>query len=418
MRGTVAGGLYSRCVRLYAAMFLMSCAVMVIAPMIPAIQVSHGFPVATLGIIAGASLLAGVATELFVGPQADRGHERIMLIASVLVAAASLAGSGAAHSVLVLTFWRALEGVAYGLFVPAASAIVIRSEPDEVGEGLARLQVAEFAGFAAGPFIGAVLLAWIGSTQGLEIAGLVTLALLPVVLGVRLPVRAAPAPAADGTPAPDDRPSSISFGLLRHKAVWVALILAVAITAPVGTYSSIWAKFLADRGASGFVIATSLAIFTLPFIVIAPMAGRFVDRVGPLKGSVWGIWIVAIVVFAYGLIGSVVVIIAVSLIESVGQALAGPGTAAAMARASGSRRAGAGQGLARGVGFLAAGLTSFAAAPVYAAWGARVLFGATAVMMMVLVVLGWALARAWAPELDAPGPVDPQEAEVVATPVE
>jgi len=44
-----------------------------------------------------------------------------------------------------------------------------------------------------------------------------------------------------------------------------------------------------------------------------------------------------------------------------------------------------------------------------------VLFGGTAAAMMLLVVLGWVLARAWAPELDAPGPVDPQEAEVVIT---
>ena len=48
-----------------------------------------------------------------------------------------------------------------------------------------------------------------------------------------------------------------------------------------------------------------------------------------------GNWIVAIIVIAYGLIGSVTVIIVVSLVESVGQALAGPGTAAAMARAAG-----------------------------------------------------------------------------------
>jgi len=384
-------------------------------PMIPAIQTSHGYPVSTLGIISGVPLLAGVATELFVGPQADRGHERIMLIASVAVAAASLAGSGASTTVLTLTLWRALEGIAYGLFVPSASAIVIRSDPDGVGEGLARLQVAELTGFAAGPFIGALLLAWLGSTKGLELAGLLALALLPVVLGVRLPVTAPQASAPDGTPVPDERPPSLSFGLLRHKAVWVALVLSLAITAPVGMYNSMWAKFLADRGASGFVIAVSLAVFTLPFIVIAPMAGRFVDRVGPLKGSVWGIWIVAIIVMAYGFIGSVLVIILVGLIESVGQALAGPGTAAAMARASGSRRAGAGQGLARGVGFLGAGLTAIAAAPIYAAWGARVMFGSAALLMIVLVILGWALARVWAPELDAPGPVEPQEAEAVAT---
>jgi MFS family permease len=401
-------------VRLYLAMFLMSSAVLAIAPMIPAIQESHGFPVASLGIIAGVTLLVGVATELLLGPQADRGHERVMLVASVVLAAASLVGSGAADSVVLLTFWRALAGIAYGLFVPTASAIVIRSDPKEVGEGLARLQVAEFGGFAAGPFIGALLLSRFGSTEGLEIAGVVALVLLPVVLGVRLPVRPA-APTATSADVAAKRPSSLSFGLLRHRAVWVALILSLAVTAPVGTYSAMWAKFLADRGASAFVIAASLAIFTLPFMVIAPIAGRFIDRVGPLKGSVWGIWIVAIVVFAYGLIGSVTVIIVVSLIESVGQALAGPGTAAAMARASGTERAGAGQGLARGVGFLGAGLTAFVAAPLYAAWGARVLFGATAAMMIVLVVLGWALARVWAPELDQPGPVDAREAEVIAT---
>jgi len=398
-------------------MFLMSSAVVAITPMIPAIQESHGYPVSSLGVIAGVTLLVGVATELSLGPQADRGHERVMLIASVVIAAVSMFGAGASDSVIQLTFWRALAGIAYGLFVPTASAVVIRSEQRGVGEGLARLQAAEFGGFAAGPFIGALLLARFGSTKGLEIGGIASLILLPVVLGVRLPAPAPPPAALDGTPAVERKPSSLSFGLLRHKAVWVALILSVAVTAPVGTYSSMWAKFLADRGASAFVIAVSFAIFTLPFIVIAPFAGRVVDRVGPLKGSVWGTWIVAIVVMAYGLIGSVTVIIAVSLVESVGQALAGPGTAAAMARASGPVRAGAGQGLARGFGFLGAGLTAFVAAPIYAAWGARVLFGATAAMMIVLVVLGWALARVWAPELDGPGPVEAEEIEVVAAPV-
>jgi MFS family permease len=400
-------------VRLYLAMFMMSCAVLVIAPMIPAIQVSHGYAVASLGIIAGVSLLTAVVTELFVGPQADRGHERLLLTLSVVFAVLSLVGSGAADSVLVLTFWRALAGVAFGMFVPAASAIVIRVDPQGVGERLARLQVAEFAGLAAGPFLGALLLSQLGSTHGLEIAGVATIALLPVVLGVRVPRHPADRVAGSESAAERERPSGLAFDLLRHRAVWVALILSVAVTAPVGTYTAMWPRFLADRGASAVVIAASLAIFTLPFLLIAPIAGRFVDRVGPLRGSVWGIWIVAIVVMAYGLIGSVPVIIAVSLIESVGQALAGPGTAAAMARASGAERAGSGQGLSRGVGFLGAGLTAFAAGPVYQYWGARALFGGTALLMIVLVVIGYLMARSWAPELGEPGAVDAPSGEVV-----
>jgi MFS family permease len=411
-------------------MFLMSCAVLVIAPMIPSIQESRGFPVASLGIIAGVTLLVGVAAELFLGPQADRGYERPLLIGSVVVAAVSLIGSGAADSVVLLTMWRALAGVAYGMFVPAASAIVIRSSPQGVGERLARLQVAEYAGFAAGPFLGALLLAQIGSTHGLELAGLVSLALIPVVMSVQVPrrvaVSAAPEPdaatppeaASGGDAVPPPRPSGLAFSLLRHRAVWVALILSVAVTAPVGTYAAMWSRFLADRGATGFVIAVSLGLFTLPFLIIAPIAGRFVDRVGPLRGAVWGTVIVAFVVFAYGVIGSLVLIIAVSLVESAGQALAGPGTAAAMARAAGPERAGAGQGLSRGFGFLAAGLTSFAAGPVYADWGARALFGATAAMMIVLAVVGWFAALRWAPEFDDPLDVEPAVGEYVTTPAE
>jgi MFS family permease len=396
-------------------MFMMSCAVLVIAPMTPVIQQSHHFAVASLGIISGVSLLTGVATELFIGPQSDRGHERLLLIASVVVAVVSLIGSGAADSVLVLTCWRALAGVAYGMFVPAASALVIRADPKGVGERIARLQVAEFAGFAAGPFLGALLLAEFGSTHGLELAGVASILLLPVVIGVRIPRHANDAVGGGAAvPTDSERPKALAFDLLRHRAVWVALILSVAVTAPVGTYSAMWPRFLADRGASEFVIAASLAIFTLPFILIAPIAGRFVDRVGPLRGSVWGIWIVAIVVIAYGLIGSVPVIVAVSLIESVGQALAGPGTSAAMARASGADRAGSGQGLARGVGFLGAGLTAFAAGPVYQYWGARALFGGTALMMIVLVVIGYLMARAWAPELGEPGAIEGPPAEAVA----
>ena len=334
--------------RLYIAMFLMSCGMLVIAPMIPAIQTARGFPVASLGVIAGVALMTGVASELFLGPQADRGHERVLLIVSVIVMALSLVGSGMAGTVVLLTAWRAISGIAYGMFVPAASAIVIRANPHGVGERLARLQVAEYAGFAAGPFLGALLMARAGTTHGLELSGLICLALLPMVVSVRIPRQVVDTAAADGqadgerAAVAESKPSGLSLNLLRQRAVWVALILAVAVTAPVGTYASMWSRFMADRGATPFVIAVSLGVFTLPFMAIAPVAGRFVDRVGPLRGAVWGTVIVAVVVWGYGVIGSVAVIILVSLVESVGQALAGPGTAAAMARATGPERAGAG----------------------------------------------------------------------------
>lgn len=368
---------------------------LVIAPMTPVIQQEHRFPVASLGIIFGVSLLTGVVAELFLGPQADRGHERALLIGSVVLAGISSVGSGLADSVLTLTLWRAVAGVSYGMFVPAASALVIRLRVTGVGERIARLQVAEFAGFAAGPFLGALLLAQFGTQNGLIVAGIATLMLVPVVLGVDIPHERQVARMSDSgaVHVDDGDPSRTAFDLLRRREVWVALLLSVAVTAPVGTYSALWPKFLADRGAGPFVVAVSLAIFTLPFMILAPIAGRLIDRIGPLRGSVIGIWIVVVAVVSYGLLGSITAIILVSLIESVGQALAGPGSAAAMARASGARRAGAGQGLARGVGFLGAGLTAIAAGPVYQYWGGAALFACTAAIMVVLVILAQLIGR-------------------------
>jgi MFS family permease len=396
-------------------MFLMSCAVLVIVPMIPTIQESRGFAVASLGVIAGTGLVVGVGAELFLSPFADRGYERALLVGSVILGAIALVGSGLADSAIILTLWRAVSGVAYGMFVPAASAIVIRANPREVGERLARLQVAEYAGFAAGPFIGALLLARAGATHGLVYAGIGSLVLLPVVIGVRIP-RRVPTPNEAEQGVPPSRPSGFSLDLLRHRSVWVALILSLAITAPVGTVDAMWARFLADRGASPFLIAVSFGLFVVPFIALAPIAGRFIDRVGPLRGSVAGIIVVAIVTLSYGLIGSVAVIIAVGLVESAGQALAGPGSAAAMARATGPERAGAGQGLSRGIGFLGAGLVAFAAGPIYATWGARALFGGTAAVMLVLVAIGWFCGRTWSPELDAPMDVEPESGTYIDLP--
>jgi MFS family permease len=396
-------------------MFLMSCAILVIAPMIPTIQQSRGFAVASLGVIAGTALVVGVVSELFLGPLADRGYERTLLISSVVVAAAALVGSGLAHSVILLTAWRAIAGIAYGMFVPAASAIVIRENPEGVGERLARLQVAEYAGFAAGPFLGALLLSRIGATAGLVYSGVACLAVLPFVVGVRIPTKIPIDEAADPE-SPGPRAPLVPLDLLRQPAVWVALALSVAITAPVGTYDAMWARFLADRGASAFLIAVSLGLFVVPFIILAPRAGRLIDRVGPLRGSVVGTIVVAVVVFSYGVIGSVAVIIAVGLLESAGQALAGPGSAAAMARATGPERAGAGQGLSRGIGFLGAGLVAFVAGPVYAVWGARALFGGTAAIMLVLVAVGWFCGRRWAPELGAPLDVEPTSGTYVELP--
>lgn len=398
--------------RLYLTMFMMSCAVLAIAPMLPDIQTSHHYSVASLGVIGAASLLTGVVSDLLLGPQADKGFERPMLVASVVLAAVALVGSGAAGSVGVLTLWRGVSGIAFGMFLTASSAVVIRIEAQKMGENLARLQVAEFAGFVAGPFLGALLLAVFGASRGLEIAGLAMLIGVPLV--IRVPIlRTAPEDADEPAGAGESAAGGVMLGLLKERPVWVALVLSLAVTAPVGVYGAMWPKFLADLGASAWVIAASLAVATLPFLVVAPYAGRYLDRVGPMKGAVRGTWIIAVIIAAYGFVGSVPIIVALSLVESVGESLGSPGAAAAMARASGGHRAGAGQGLSRAVGFFGAGVVALIAGPVFQDWGARALFGGAGVLVAVLVIAAQLMARVWAPELSTPVPSEAPDQAVV-----
>lgn len=376
--------------RLIAGMFLMGSTLLAIAPMLPTIQERSGLSVAVLGLISAASLVAGMLAELTLGPQADRGHERVLCLSSVALAVVALAWSSVADDVLTLVLSRALAGVAYSAFVSAASAVIIRADPDRVGQGVARLQAAEIAGLAAGPMLGAILEPVIGLTPALLVIAGLTLLALPLLWGLRTTVSIAD---------DEDPPPALAFDLLGRSSIWVALLLAIALMVPVGAFDAMWSRYLQDLGASHVLVAVSFAATTLPFLVFAPFTGRLVDRWGPMAGVTRGMAIVVASLAAYATLTHVWGIIGIATLEAFGQALAGPGAAAAMAHASGASRAGAGQGLARATSLLAAGLVALAAGPVYAQWGGFAVFGGAAVGVGLMVVAARVLAALRAPEL-------------------
>lgn len=369
--------------RLLIGMVLVSSSVLVIAPMLPTLQERSGFGVAGLGVISGVTLVAALLSELLLAPHADRGHERLLCVGGIVLAIGSLVWSALAGSLWELVVSRALSGVAYAAFIAAAYAVVIRSDPDGVGQGVARIQAAEFAGLAAGPLLGAVLEPWLGVTGALLTVGALTAVALPVCLRMRAPATAGDAP-----------PPAIALDLLGRARVWPALLLAVAVMVPVGAFDAMWARYLTDLGGSRLAIALSFAATTLPFIVLAGWAGRLVDRVGPVRGAMWGGGIVVAAMTLYAALTSVWAIIGVGLGEAVGQALIGPAAAAAMAHATGPARAASGQGVARAVGMLVAAGVAVIAGPVYDAGGGAVVFGGAAAGVALLLVGARALASA------------------------
>lgn len=373
---------------LLLASFLMASANLAVFPLLAEIQVEHGLSTAALGPIAGASFVAAVVAQLLLAPLADRGQERHLLVGGLVAGALALVAMALSTTVAGMVAARALEGVAFGAFLPATRAIVTRGAGLHVAERLGRLSAAELAGVAAGPLVSA----WIASVASVDASllafAVLSLATVPLVL--RLPIHRPASTTATTSEATIGRPPRLAIDLLAQRPVVVAVLLSVALMIPVGAYDTLWSRFMTDLGASTLLIGVSLAVFALPYILLASAAGRLADRIGALRAAVAGMVATSAVMVVYGLVGSPSVVIALAAVESTGQALAAPGAQAAMAHATGEARAGAGQGLAGAMGTLAAGLVAVVAAPVYEAGGAAVLFGATA--MLVVGVLGVALA--------------------------
>lgn len=405
------------------AMVTLSAASFVIFPLIPSLQDDLGVSTAQIGYLAAAGFGAALIAELIVAPAADRGYARLMAIIGVVMVAGSLALSALATSGLQLIAGRAVGGFGFGIFVIAASALLVRHDHKRSGELLGRLGAGELAGIALGPLASGLALAIAGPSAILAVAaGVVMLALVPVLLGFREAAATAAEPLRsrtgfDGDHAhPEtggiaagvlgfdvtDADRTQRFGsaaprtgldLLRSPRIVGIVLLYAAVMIPTGAYDGIWPRYMADIGAGPVLIAASYAIFAVPYVLLAGWAGRLADRRGGVSAFWRGLIILLPMIALYAVVGNPFVATGMGLIESTGQALAFVGAAAAMAHAVDPARAGTAQGLLRGIGLAAATVAAAVSGVAYQAGGQALLFGGTAVVVAVVAGVGLLLAR-------------------------
>jgi len=398
-----------------ASMVLLSAGSFVIFPLIPALQSTLGVSTAEIGYLAAAGFGAALIAELLVAPAADRGHARLMAIAGTLLVAISLALSAVAVAGWQLIAARGLGGFGFGIFVIAASALLVRSDPPRSGELLGRLGAGELAGIAVGPLASGAAVAIASPAVILAVAAVSVLAaLIPVFIGFReTPATPTlgddPHPSTGGiaagvlgfdgtdanrelrfgsTPAPRS-----SLDLLRSPHIIGVVLLYAAVMVPTGAYDGIWPRFMTDIGAGPLLIAASYVFFAVPYVLVAAWAGRLADRRGGVAAYWRGLAILLPIIALYGVVGNPWAATGMGFVESTGQALAFIGAAAAMAHAVDPARAGSAQGLLRGIGLVAATIAAALSGLAYELGGALLLFGGTAVVVAVLAIVGLALAR-------------------------
>ena len=341
-------------------------------------QDRYGFATWGLGLIAGSAFFSGLVANLALARHADRGRARALLVGGLVVGVLGNLWMGVATELWQFTGARLLLGLGFGAFVPAARKVAIHAVPHHAGRVLGQLASAVVGGFTLGPPFAAAVDALIGPRAPfLAIAAVVAVA-VPVVARIPSPPRQAP---------PDPR-------VLRHLArlpgVQSAVAIGAALYLSIGIFDAIWARYLTDLGASTLFIGMSLLAFGAPMAVFAPLGGRLADRHGGRRVALFAVSASLPLMALYGVIGSIVVLTAISALHALCDGTSTPGAQLAVADASPAARAASAQGLFEAVGFGVAGIAALASASIYAAFGPTWLFGGSAaVMAALLLVARW-----------------------------
>jgi len=395
-------------------MLALAAGGMVVFPLYPALQSSLGLSTTALGVVAATGFVTALIAELLLSPQADHGRARLMAISGVAAMVISLAIAAMSTEVWEFILSKAVGGVGYGLFFPAASAVLIRIDPSRAGESLGKLSTAELAGIAVGPFAAAIAVTFTTPRVILATSAVVvSLALYPMVRYFREDESALDA-------ARPDQPT-LALDLLGHRRVWGAGMLTVALMVPVGAYDAIWPRYMSDLGASELLIGASYLLFAIPFMLLAAYAGRLGDRLGGGTAFARGIVILVAMFILYGVLTNPWAVTGIGMVESTGQALGFVGAATAMAQTVTHRRAGAAQGLARAMGLIGAALAAAFSGWAYVVGGQQLLFFGTAGLVVGISLLAWVLLRGRSSETpigdedvedEAPAVDQPQDARV------
>lgn len=380
---------------LYFAMFSFTASIGVIFGLIASLQDALGFANSALGLIAGASFFASFLGQLFLAPLADQGKTKPLLLFSIVLAVLGTLWFALASSVWELTIARALTGLGFGAFAPAARAIVSNIDASRAGERLGRLAAIETSGFVTGPVIGAALNEIWGLDAPFIFLSAFLICMLPGLVKINISVE---------NEIPQDSRRSAAKVILKRKEAAGAILLGAAMFFPAGMYEAIWARFMEDLGASTLFVGISLTMYGIPFALTASTAGKFIDRIGPWRAAIFGVSVIIPMTFIYGFLTSPWLLMGLAMVEAIGQGVGAPACQAAMVKATHEHERATGQGMVGAASTLGGGIAALIAAPLYAGPGPEETFMIVACVVAVLGAAAILLGRDRTPTINVAQP--------------
>lgn len=350
------------------------------------LQERAGFSAWGLGAIAFAYFASSLFAQVGLARFADRGHARTLLVVGAVLAIVALVWFAMAESLTSLILARILGGLGGGCWEPAAKAVVLAGRSEDSGRRLGIMTAAMTGGIVFGPVVGALVFE---VTNSLVIPFLLFAVVLVPVLAISALVPIGEDEAETAGETTTARPAQ----LLRRRSVQRAVVIAIALLMPVGAYEVIWARLLTDLGASTGFIGLSVAVYGLPFLLVAPLGGWLGDRLGVERVSGIGAIVVSAVILVMGVPQNLTVLLCIGVAEAIVNAIAIPNAYASMAKACRSDEQATGQGLIGGVGLASAGLLTLLAGGLYEIGGQMLVFSVTAALVLGFALLAQVLDR-------------------------
>ncbi len=373
----------------FAVQMIVTVGFGALLPVLPLYIEEHGIDASGLGVIVAAWAVAKLIFEPVFGWWADRHSRKPQMVVGLLALAL--------FSVLPILFTtfaafvalRFLAGVSTAAYDPAARGMIVdATEADERGEAFGFYGAFQIAGFVIGPAIGGLGSVIMGGytfpfvfTGVLSLVGVVVLwrYLDPEPHAVESPEfrhdpEAKPLPAGDPysasevavVPADDrGRQPQAPISAVFNRTVVAALVLAFGLHLTFGTYEVVWSIYLIALGASVAWVSLTFVLFGIPEMIVGPIAGRMVDRRGPVRMIVISGGVILFSGAVYASASHYIVPTLMVPFEAMATAAMGPALYAMLAQGTPTGRSSTAQGLFGATTTLALVVASLAAGNLF-----------------------------------------------------
>jgi multidrug resistance protein len=295
-----------------------SIGVAAVLPVLPVFAASHGADPRFIGWMVASYSAANLVCLPVGGWLSDRfGRKAVMAIGLIAYALASLSFLLTRNLTLFIVL-RAIEGIAAACVVPAAMAYAADHAPaGKQGTVLARMTAAENVGILIGPMIGGVLADLLGIGAPFWVLAVLCTVCLGLLLGLDERPRPTTAVTAAGPTGPWWRDIRLALGLGLAGRNWAGGF-------SIGMYEVIWPLFMLSLGSTLWQISLSWTLFAVPSILLSPVVGRWIDRMGGKRLIVWGTAMTAVLPLFYASAGGPWPLILIGTVEGIGMAIAYP----------------------------------------------------------------------------------------------